>query len=269
MHTIRQYLRCGERILWKKPGFTLTVVLMLALAIGVSTRILGQAGSTTTGDSDKAGRSLALTNVTVIDGNGGKPKPRMTLLISGERIADLFPTGKKQLPPDASVMDLPGYFVTPGFIDSHYHLMIGTRKKEEEEGRRRFALLGGVTSVRDMAGDAIALSQLAQVSASGRALSPRVYFSALMAGPTWFTDRRVKSISRELPVGEAPWARAITPATDLKQAVAEAKNLGVMGIKIYANLTAELAAKITSEAHRQGLKVWGHSKFSQRDPVIW
>jgi hypothetical protein len=35
---------------------------------------------------------LALTHVTVIEGNGGPPQPDMTVVISGERISDIFPS---------------------------------------------------------------------------------------------------------------------------------------------------------------------------------
>jgi len=37
----------------------------------------------------KPNEILVLTNVTVIDGNGGRPVPNMTVVISGERIADI------------------------------------------------------------------------------------------------------------------------------------------------------------------------------------
>src|SRR5687768_13016294 len=73
---------------------------------------------------------LALTHVTVIDGNGGLPQPDRTIVISGDRIADIFPTGTKPVPRGATTMDLKGHYVMPGLIDSHYHFMIGLRSKE-------------------------------------------------------------------------------------------------------------------------------------------
>ena len=203
---------------------------------------------------------LVLSNVTVIDGNGGRPKPGMTLVISGGRIADMFVAGRKRLPPGATVMSLKGHYVIPGLIDSHYHFMLGLRSKETEEALHRFAFLGGITAVRDMAGDAIALSELARMAANGVVQCPRVYFSALMGGPTLIQgDRRVEQISHGRPLGEAPWARAITPQTDLTSAVSDAKTTGATGIKIYSDLSPDLVAKLTAEAHRQGLKVWSHA----------
>src|SRR6266446_5786484 len=208
----------------------------------------------------RANDILVLTNVTVIDGNGGRPMPNMAVVISGERIADMFAIGKKRLPAGATVMNLRGYYLIPGLIDSHYHFMLGMRNKETEDALHRFAFLGGITTVRDMAGDAIALAELARTAADGSVQCPRVYFSALMAGPTHLLgDRRVDQISHGQHRGEAPWARAITPETDIAKAVSEAKATGATGIKIYTDLAPEIVAKITAEAHRQGLKVWSHA----------
>lgn len=210
------------------------------------------------------GEILALTNVTVIDGKGGVPRPRMTLIISGERILEIFPTGKNKLPAKAKVMDLGGQYVMPGLIDSHYHLL--PFNKAEEALIARFALLGGITSVRDMAGDGISLAELAKVARNKNVQSPRIYFSALMAGSTWFVDARVKMMMRGLPAGQAAWARAIKPETDIVKAVAEAKATGATGIKLYADLSPDLVAKITREAHRQGLKVWSHATIFSSKP---
>ena len=111
-----------------------------------------------------------------------------------------------------------------------------------------------------MAGDAIALSELARTAADPTVECPRVYFSALMAGPSHLKgDTRVDQISHGRPRGDAPWARAITPESDIVKAVSEAKATGATGIKIYTDLTPEIVTKITAEAHKQGLKVWSHA----------
>jgi imidazolonepropionase-like amidohydrolase len=67
-------------------------------------------------------------------------------------------------------------------------------------------------------------------------------------------------------LGFAPWMQAITAATDLPLAVAEAKGTGATALKLYANLPSQLIGPITAEAHRQGLRVWTHATIFPAKP---
>ena len=247
-----------QRWIKRLPAFGLFAVLLCA------------AGALATGAPDGAlagdQETLALTNVTVIDGNGGPPLANMTVVISGERIVDLFGSRKERVPPGAHVMDMAGQYLIPGLIDSHVHLISGPPDKVAAARLLRFALLGGITSVRDMAGDAIALKEAAGAALGREVAAPHIYFSALMAGPTFFQDPRARASAHGAVPGEAAWLRAITPETDIAAAVAAAKATGATGIKIYADLPGSLVAKITAEAHRQGLRVWSHATIFPAGP---
>jgi len=203
---------------------------------------------------------IALSNAAVIDGTGAAPVAGRTVVIEQGRIAAVFATGSRALPARAQVIDLTGRWLLPGFIDSHVHVATDpTGSDANAPELLRGALLGGVTSVRDMAGDAIALQALAARSRLADAVMPRLYYVALVAGPSFFTDSRTKASAHGGTPGELPWLRAITPSTDLPAVVREAKATGATAIKIYADLPAELVARVTAEAHRQGLRVWSHS----------
>ena len=210
--------------------------------------------------------TLALVNATVIDGNGGQPLAKTTVVITGERITDIFPTGKKNPPAGATIVDLGGQYIIPGLIDSHVHLATGTPPKEARDRVLRFALLGGITTVRDMGGDAVLLQEMAKAASDRSTESPRIYFSAIMGGPTFFSDPRTKASAHGGVAGEVAWLRAITTDTDMAKAIADAKAAGVTAIKVYAQLPAELVAKITAEAHRQKLKVWSHATIFPAKP---
>src|SRR3712207_2581581 len=69
-------------------------------------------------------QSLVLPDVTIIDGNGGRPLTGMTVVIVGDRITDVFPVNQKGLPSGATVLDVRGGYVTPGLVDAHVHLSL-------------------------------------------------------------------------------------------------------------------------------------------------
>jgi imidazolonepropionase-like amidohydrolase len=203
---------------------------------------------------------LLLTHVGLIDGTGSPVQRDMTIEVEGERIAGVYPTGSSPAPKGAEVRDLAGKYVIPGLIDAHVHITDAEPDIAHYRTFLRALLLGGVTGIRDMAGDDRLLQYLAGQANSDAFASPDIFYVALMAGPTFFKeDFRAQDASKGEPLGFAPWMQAITAKTDIPLAVAEAKGTGATGIKLYANLPAALVKAITAEAHRQGLRVWAHA----------
>ncbi len=214
-----------------------------------------------------AAETVALTHATVIDGTGAAPMADSTVLIRGGRIAAVYPAGSRPVPDGARVEDLAGKWLIPGLIDAHVHLPSGSgdlARYRELLGR---LLLDGVTGLRDMAGDARVLAYLAREARLDAPGWPDIYYSALMAGPTFFhQDSRVPDTSRGILLGGAPWMRAVDETTDIRMAVAEAKATGATGVKLYANLSAALVKDIAAEARRQGLLVWTHATVFPAKP---
>ena len=251
------------RYLWRVADSILTLTLVDDACVG---RRSNMPGHSWTRSSNSV---LVFTGVTLIDGTGGPPRPGTTIVIGDERIADVFPDGAKPIPPNARTTDLAGRYVIPGLIDTHVHLATdpsGDDSLALTELKLKSALLGGVTTVRDMAGDARMLGFLSRAAAVRDIMSPSIYYAALFAGPDFFTDPRVRATSAGVPLGMAPWARSVTAGTDWHQVVAEARGTGATAIKLYADFKPEVLGPLVAEAHRQGLKVWAHATLFPARP---
>jgi len=209
---------------------------------------------------------LVLNDANLIDGTGTPARAHMRIVIRDGRIAGVEEASKGEPPAGAEIRDLKGMTVIPGLMDAHVHLTSGPGNEEQILKTLRFGLLGGVTSVRDMGGDDIVLAELAKKAADPKEAAPRIYYSALVAGPPWFSDPRPKASSHGGVAGEVAWMRAITPQSDIPAVIAAAKATGATGLKIYADLAPDTVAHVTAEAHRQGLKVWAHSAVFPAKP---
>jgi len=212
---------------------------------------------------------LVLTDATIIDANHPKPVQHQTVLVRDGIIKEIFTDGNRKIPDSMNVIAVNGKYLIPGLIDTHVHMATDPTDVDNRASTLNVLnkmLYSGITSVRDMAGDARTLAGLSRDATTGDIISPDIYYSALMAGPVFFADPRTVSSSKGLPSGHAPFMRAISDTTDLVLAVAEAKGTGATGIKLYANLSGQLAAKIIAEAKRQQMKVWGHAWLQGAKP---
>ncbi len=210
---------------------------------------------------------LLLTHATVIDGTGAPARPDTTIVIDGKTIASVYPSGSQPVPKGARVEDLHGRYIIPGLIDAHVHITDVEPDVAHYRPFLRALLLGGVTGIRDMAGNDRLIGYLAQQANSDAFAGPDIFYAALMAGPSFFAeDDRVQASAPGAKAGDTPWMRAIDATTDLPSAIAEAKGTGATAIKLYANLPANLVLAIIAEAHRQGLQVWAHATIFPAKP---
>ncbi|MBB5717023.1 amidohydrolase family protein [Sphingomonas aerophila] len=210
---------------------------------------------------------VILRHATLLDGLHDEPRSDMDIVVQGERI--------KQVVRDADLdagtlraaraIDLRGRFVIPGMIDAHVHLATPPNRRQAEAILRR-DIYGGVTAVRDMADDLRAVGDLARASLVGEIAAPDIYYAALMAGPAFFTDERTSQTSAGGKPGYVPWMQAVTDRTDTALAVAQARGTYATAIKLYGDMTPDVAARITKEAHRQQMKVWAHATLYPAKP---
>ncbi|WGK63935.1 amidohydrolase family protein [Croceiramulus getboli] len=203
-----------------------------------------------------------LTHTHIVNVADGSLLEDQTLILEAGKIAAIVANPDQAALEGATVIDLEHRFVIPGLIDAHVHLF---RPQNRIEILKQL-LQSGVTSVRDMGGDARLYQKLNQLMMKDSIQGPTIYYSANLFGPAFLTDPRTKFAARGFEPGQAPWMHVIEEDTDIAEVVASAKAAGVTGLKLYDHLRPEQIRTIAAEAHKLGLRVWSHSSVYPSRP---
>lgn len=201
--------------------------------------------------SASVGADLLFSDVTVVDVENGGSVPGQTVLIAGNRIVQVSPARRTQIPPGAQVVDGRGKYLIPGLWDMHVHLTDG--------GSASLPLFvaNGVTGVRDMGGDWDLISGWRDLTDGGETVGPRMR----IAGPIVENARWLEAV-RSIPEGRTYLERSprigVGTAAEAKIAVDSLVRLGVDFIKVRNAPSGEAYFALLEEARRRGLPVVGH-----------
>lgn len=99
-----------------------------------------------------------LRNVTIVNGTGAAAQGPFDLVLSGDRITEIRAIGaqhaidaKLRAEPGDFELDLTGYYVLPGFVDSHVHLhSLADEQKVPADYVLKLWVPSGITSVREV-----------------------------------------------------------------------------------------------------------------------
>jgi imidazolonepropionase-like amidohydrolase len=177
---------------------------------------------------------LAITGVTVIDTTGGAPRPGMTVVIEGERIAALGPSRDTPVPEKARVVHGAGKFLIPGLWDMHVHW--------QDAPYLPLFIATGVTGMRVMWGQPRHLDWRKQIAA-GELIGPRLVIAgSIVDGPKPF------------------WQDSIAAGTveQGRSAVRQTKAEGYDFVKVYSSVPRPVFFAIADEARKQGIRFAGH-----------
>ncbi|SFC57214.1 amidohydrolase family protein [Pseudoalteromonas denitrificans] len=214
-------------------------------------------------------QSLWLRDFNLIDGTGA-PVIKIDQMSIVDGVITEIALKSSEMPTvngrEHQVIELNGAYVMPGLIDTHVHVAHYPDTMKMAKHILTQAIHGGVTSVRDMGGDARVLAEINREIQSGSFIGPTLVYSATMAGPQLFESPLVSSFSVGYNVGAAPWTQLITKNQRIDLAVARAKGSGIHGLKLYADLDFPLLKKIVNEANDQGLLTWAHSTVFPASP---
>lgn len=139
---------------------------------------------------------IAIVGGTVIDGNGGPPLADATVIVTGSRITAMGPSASIHVPEGATVIDVKGRYLVPGFIDTNVHLSLygGTRDRYESLVRyqprqndivleaAQIDLKHGITTVHDSYGMLLPLVHVRDEIARGEAIGARIQAAGNIVG---------------------------------------------------------------------------------------
>lgn len=231
-----------------------------------------------------------LTNVPILAPDGSRLLPNHAVVITGERIESVSPTGSITNANEAQQIDLSGLTLLPGLIDLHSHLLLHPYNetswddqvlKESLELRTiravafaKATLESGFTTLRDLGTEGAGFADVAlrDAIAGGIVPGPRVFAvtRAIVAtgcyGPSGFDPRW------DVPKG----AQVADGVDGVRRAVREQIAAGADWVKVYADyrrrpgdatstptFSQEELNALVDEARSAGLPVAAHANTSE------
>jgi imidazolonepropionase-like amidohydrolase len=177
---------------------------------------------------------VAIEHVRLFDSEKAAAVEDQTVVIDGEKIAQVGSVSTVTVPKDAERIDGKGKTLLPGLFDTHVHA-------QAVDGILHIA--SGVTTVRDVGNGIEDLARLQASWQKGTAIGPRVWKAGFIDGPGPY---------------QAPTGIYVTTPEEATAAVKRYADLGYIQIKLYSSLKPELVPVIAKLAHERGLRVSGH-----------
>lgn len=189
---------------------------------------------------------VALTHVRLIDGTGAAPREDQTIIIDSDRIAQAGPSSTVTPPAGATVLDLRGHTVTPGFVGLHEHTYFAqtTRTTQMTVSGPMAYLALGVTNMRT-AGSMFPYQELNMKRSIERGAIPGPAMH--ITGPYLNGAAGAQSMSRGLATQE-----------EARRVVAYWAEEGATWLKLQGSISRAIAGAVVDEAHKHGMRVTGH-----------
>lgn len=181
--------------------------------------------------------SVAFVDVTVIPMDSERTLPNQTVIVKGDRIAEIGPSASVRVPADARRIDGAGKFLMPGLGEMHGHNPPPGSTPEYFENVFFLFVANGVTTVRSMQGFPGQL-EWREKARRGEIIAPNLY----LAGPSF--------------TGSGPTATR-TPEQAIERVRAQ-KAEGWDLLKIHPGLSLETYDALAKTAKEVGIEFSGH-----------
>ena len=195
-------------------------------------------------------KTIALTDVKIIDGTGSPSKVHQTIIIANGIISQTGKVKEVVIPKDAKIINCAGKTIIPGLVMLHEHLyytmMLGNYFNVQEMpfSFPRMYLAGGATTIR-----------------TGGSIEPqtdlaikRMIGQGKLIGP----DMDVTAPYMERKGWDIPSLNIIKDSAEAAASVNFWADKGCTSFKMYVHATKEDLIAVVREAHKRKLKVTGH-----------
>jgi imidazolonepropionase-like amidohydrolase len=203
--------------------------------------------TTTSPPATQAHVTLAIVGGVLVDGTGAEPVRDAVVLIDGDRIVAVGPSGTVGVPSGIATVDAHGGTILPGFINAHVHRGFST-------ANLRAWAAGGVTTVRDESAAPGQVAGLRQLQAQGEqdaTLARLVSAGSMLAVPGGYGDLTVTSIDDAVAAVDLEVDEGVG-------AVKVALEDGYAGRHDLPKPDLQMLRAIVSRAHERGVRVSGH-----------
>ncbi len=187
---------------------------------------------------------ICISHVTVIDTKTGAVAHDRTVIVLGDRIADVKESRGIEVPGGATLVDGTGKFLIPGLWDMHVHLALPESRMWARSVLLPLLVANGVTGVRDMGGDFQLITALRKEIRAGVLLGPEIVAAGpLVVGAPDTATRETLLVSQE---------------DDGFRAALTLKSSGVDFIKVVSTVPRGAYFSLAAEAKKQRIAFAGH-----------
>lgn len=187
--------------------------------------------------SEASAVTTAFVNVNVVPMDVETVLADQTVVVDGDVITAMGPSGTVTIPPGADIINGSGRYLMPGLTDAHVHLISGTYAEND----LYLLVANGVTTVREMWGSEARFDLKDQVAA-GTLLGPTIYIASrgLFGPPGYWGPDYVETPAQAIALVDQYVAR------------------GYDFIKTYDDLALEVFDALVDRAATHGIRVVGH-----------
>ncbi|MEO8451170.1 MAG: amidohydrolase family protein [Gemmatimonadota bacterium] len=143
-----------------------------------------------TASKDKPHGTVVLRGARVITMKGEEVIPSGDVVVRDNRIVGVGPKGKVSFPSSATVIDVTGKTILPGYVDIHAHTWVAWGVHRSQVSQFMAQLAYGVTTQRDPQTSSEDVLSYSDLMETGELIGPRLYST----GPGIFSSDNIKSL---------------------------------------------------------------------------